>query len=167
MIQIRRLNSADLPAVRYVTEAVRSSLVNDAWFIPMSEETMDAMFSEGSTLTVYGAFEGDTLAAVALIDTDIEEMADLTGSMKLPGDAGAELGACVVLPEHRGKNLMYLVCQQLVTVARDMGLSYLVASAHPDNIASNHSLKKLGMKHRATLIRCGGYLRNAYCLPLK
>lgn len=167
MIQIRELNSADLPAVRYVTDTVRSALVNETWFIPMSEEIMDAMFSEVSTLTVYGAFNGDTLAAVALIDTDPDEMADLTTAMKLPGDTGGELGACVVLPEYRGKNLMYLVCEKLVAAAKDMGLSYLVASAHPDNIASNHSLKKLGMEHRTTLTRSGIYLRNAYCLVLK
>jgi RimJ/RimL family protein N-acetyltransferase len=47
-----------------------------------------------------------------------------------------------------------------------MGLAYLVASAHPDNVASNRSLKKLGMEHKQTLVRGEKFLRNAYCLLL-
>ena len=168
MITIRMLNSEDLPAVRRTMEAVRSTLTNTAWFIPMPDETMDAMFSDGTTLTVCGAFEDDELAAIALIDTDVDEMADLVAAMQLPENTlGGELGACVVLPAHRGKNLMYLVCRQLIDEAKQMGLSFLVASAHPDNAASDRSLRKLGMERRVTLTRSGSYLRNGYYLPLK
>lgn len=167
MVDIRKLVDSDLPSVRYVMGAVRNALANDAWFIPMSDDTMDSMFSASSTLTVYGAFVDNELAAVALIDTDPGEMADLTAVMDLPADTGGELGACVVLPEHRGKKLMYLVCRELVAAAKEMGLNYLVASAHPDNSASNCSLKKLGMECKTTLTRSGDYLRNAYCLLLK
>ena len=166
MIEIKKLDCNDLPAVRHVMDIVRGSLANDSWFIPMSEETMEGMFSCNTTLTVYGAFVDGILAAIALIDTDVDEMADLTTAMNLPSNTGGELGACVVLPEYRGQHLMHLVCSHLVTVAKDMGLAYLVASAHPDNVASNRSLKKLGMEHRQTLVRGEKFLRNAYCLLL-
>ena len=166
MIEVKKLTEIDLPNIRHVTEVVRKSLAHDSWFIPMSDETMDNMFSVNSTLTVFGAFDEGELAAVALIDTDPDEMRDLTSAMDLDVSAGGELGACVVLPDHRGKNLMYLVCRQLITVAEDMGLAYLVASAHPENIASNRSLQKLGMEYVTTLVRCGDYIRNAYRILL-
>ena len=166
MIEVKRLSIDNLPDIRKVTDTVRKSLVNDSWFIPMSDETMDNMFAADTTLSVYGAFDDGVLAAVALIDIDPEEMLDLVSAMDLPLSACGELGACVVLPDHRGKNLMYLVCRKLISIAQEMGLKYLVASAHPDNIASNRTLQKLGMEHVKTLVRCGGYIRNAYRIEL-
>lgn len=167
MTEVKMLDSSNHVSIRALAKKVESKLIDESWFIPMPEEALENMFASDSTLTVCGAFVDGVLAAIALIDTDPAEMADLSEAMSLPTDAAAaELGACMVLPEYRGNNLMHLVCQRLVAEAKEMGLAFLVASAHPDNAASNKSLKKLGMEHRTTLIRGNSYLRNAYCLLL-
>ena len=79
---------------------------------------------------------------------------------------GAELGGSMVLPDYRGQNLMYDVNKKLLEVAKENGIEYLVATVHPENIASNRSVLKLGMQKTATIVRTGGYLRNVYFLEL-
>ena len=50
----------------------------------------------------------------------------------------------------------------IMSEAKNQGFVYLVATAHPDNIASNTSLSKLGLSYKKTVVRTGGYLRNVY-----
>ena len=70
----------------------------------------------------------------------------------------------MVLPEYRGQNLMLDVNNALLNVAKEMGIDYFVATVHPDNIASNRSVQKMGMQLKTTITRTGGYERNVYLL---
>lgn len=167
MIVVRELNREDHKAVCALIKTVESALANNDWFIPMPETALTHMFDENSTLTVYGAEVDGVLAGISLIDSDVLELSDLANALNLPKDQrGAELGVSMVLPEYRGQHLMRVICEKLVSVAREMGFDYLVASAHEDNLASDRTLLKLGMERKAKLVRHGSYARNAYHMSL-
>ena len=123
---------------------------------------------KNDAFTVVGAIKDGVLAGVSLIDRTEEEFAQLSEVAGVGADKkGAELGACMVLPKYRGNNLMHIMNTELVRLAKENGIDYLVASAHPDNIASNTSLKKLGFLHKAVITRAGHYIRNAYYMEIK
>lgn len=167
MTEIIRLDKSHLDGFLHINKTILETLVNPEWYIPMSEYNVTHLFDGDSGFIVYGALVDGMLAGVTLIDTEQSEFCDLCDAIGLPDSAKiGELGACMVLPEYRGKNLMYLMNSQLISKAAELGFDYLVASAHPDNVASNTSLKKVGFECKTTLVRCGHYLRNAYCLQL-
>ena len=57
-------------------------------------------------------------------------------------------------------NFMLRINEKLLDRAKDLGIEYLVATAHPENVASNKSLGKLGMECKGQFMRYGKYLRN-------
>ncbi|MBE7061153.1 MAG: GNAT family N-acetyltransferase [Clostridiales bacterium] len=167
MIEIKRLDKNNQQDFIEFNRVIADNLQNSKWFIPFSQENLLHTFDEGSSLVVYGAFVDGVLACISLFDmnwAEFEEVALAVGVDKKR--KGAELGGCMVKPTFRGKNLMFEVNKALISVAKDMGIEYFVATAHPDNVASNRSLQKLGMEQKKTIIRCGEYLRNVYFLEL-
>ncbi|MBE5733561.1 MAG: GNAT family N-acetyltransferase [Clostridiales bacterium] len=166
MIEIKRLSKEHHQQFKLINAKIRKALVNQKWFMPFSEENINNMFNEGSTLVVFGAFIDGDLGAVSLFDANNDEFAEMAKTVGYCEKIGAELGGSMVLPEYRGKNLMLEINYALINEARKMGIEYFIATAHPDNVASNNSLKKLGMTYKTTLIRDGGYERNVYILDL-
>ena len=165
MKEIRRLDKSNQSDFVNFNRIIRNNLQNPLWFMPFSEENMKHTFDEGNTLVVYGAFVDNVLGAISLFDTNQEEFKELSLIAGVsPDKKGAELGGSMVLPDFRGQNLMLDVNNKLIEVAKEMGIQYFVATAHPDNVASNRSLQKLGMQLKTTITRTGGYLRNVYLL---
>ena len=166
MLEIKILDEGFTDEFCALSEAVYNKLENKEWYIPMSQENMKTAL-KNEVFTVVGAIKDGVLAGVSLIDRTREEFAQLSEVAGVgAGKKGAELGACMVLPEYRGNNLMHLMNVELVKLARQSGIEYLVATAHPDNIASNTSLVKLGFKKQAQIIRDGHYLRNSYYMEI-
>ena len=167
MTEIKRLSACHQEAYIALTKEVLGTLPNPDWFMGLSEELLNTMFSPESTLTVYGFFVDGELAGTSLYDTcyeEIEEVAQASGADM--SQNGAEVGVSLVLPKYRGQNIMHKLNIALVEDAKRNGFSYLVATAHPDNLPSNASLKKLGMEYKKTIIRQGHYERNVYFMEL-
>ena len=91
---------------------------------------------------------------------DEEDFADIVKLLGLEGCRVAEIAECMTLPLSRGNNFMFKINSVLVQRAKEKGIEYLIATAHPDNNASNHSLQKLGMKIKGQFYRYGKYYRN-------
>lgn len=167
MFEIKVLDESNSRDFINLSNSVYAFLDNKEWYIPMSDENMHGALGN-KLFTVVGAFKDGVLAGVSLIDRTPEEFCDLKKAANVTeGKKGAELGACMVLPKYRGNNLMHIMNTELVRLAKENGIDYLVASAHPDNIASNTSLKKLGFLHKAVITRAGHYIRNAYYMEIK
>ncbi len=149
-----------------INNVIRETIENPLWFMPFSCENLENTFADGSTLTVYGAEVNGKIACVSIYDTDENEWGELALALGVESGKIAELGGSMTLPEFRGRNLMQKVNQKLLEVAKQNGFEYLVATAHPDNIASNKSLQKIGMECKAQIIRAGKYLRNVYIIKL-
>ena len=77
----------------------------------------------------------------------------------------AEVGRCMVHPDFRGHNLMCELNKRLCSIARNRGIDTILAVAHPDNVASNSSFRRLGAELKATATVFGSYQRNMYILP--
>ena len=167
MIEIKRIDKTYHEDFKKINLKIRETLTNQKWFMPFSEDNINNMFNENSTLVVFGAFIDGVLGAVSLFDHNQNEFIEMAKTIGYSGKKGAELGGSMVLPEFRGKNLMLNINYALIDEARNMGIEYFIATAHPDNLASNNSLKKLGMIYKTTLTRDGGYVRNVYVLDLK
>ena len=60
----------------------------------------------------------------------------------------AEVGRCMVHPDFRGHNLMCELNKRLCSIARNRGIDTILAVAHPDNVASNSSFRRLGAELR-------------------
>ena len=166
MKEIKRLDKTHHEAFKHINIETRKTLVNPSWFMPFSEENVEKLFEEGSTLVVYGCFIDGELAGISLFDFNEEEFAEMSKLLGVDDKKGAELGGSMVLPAFRGQHIMYDINQALIKEAKEMEIDYFVATAHPDNIASNSSLKKLGMEYKTTITRVNGYLRNVYLLKL-
>ena len=72
----------------------------------------------------------------------------------------------MTLPKARGNNYMLKINTALLSVAKELGFEYLIATAHPDNTPSNHSLQKLGMECKGQFYRYGKFLRNYYLMKI-
>lgn len=162
IIRLTREHHADFLSIN---QAVLSTLENTAWFIPFSEESLADAFTDKSRLTVYGAIDQGRLVGVSTLDEDEGEWSELTDSLGVSGRC-AEIGGSMVLPEVRGQGLMHRLNTALIEVARQKGIEILLATAHPDNLASNKSLKSIGMEQKATIVRSGKYPRNVYMMRI-
>jgi RimJ/RimL family protein N-acetyltransferase len=163
--EVKRLDKSNQQDFINFNRIIRQNLANPKWFMPFSEENMTHTFDEGNTLVVYGVFVDGVLAAISLFDHNYYEFKELSIAVGVsPDKKGAELGGSMVLPEFRGQNLMLDINTKLISVAKEMGIDYFVATVHPDNIASNRSVQKMGMQLKTTITRTGGYERNVYVL---
>ena len=109
-----------------------------------------------------GIFDGEKLVAISgliLTETFYGEIRDVLG---LQGKKIAEVGGSMVLHEYRGQNLMLKINKMLVELAREQGYEHLVATVHPDNVASRTSAETLGFVKKDCIMRKGRFLRNVY-----
>lgn len=164
-MELKKLQKSDEEQFRALNETIRDNLANSAFFIPLGNFVFDNFYKPDMFIT-YGFFDGEKLAACSLLSLDEEDLSELKQLLKLDGKT-AELGASMTLPDYRGNNLMFKINQQLLSEAPSANLKYIVATAHPDNIASNSSLKKLGMEKVAEIDRHGVYKRNVYLYTVK
>ncbi|MBQ7036178.1 MAG: GNAT family N-acetyltransferase [Clostridia bacterium] len=167
MTEIQRLDASHHTAYLALTQEVLGCLPNPDWFMPLSDELLKTMFLPESTFVVHGCFVDGELAGVSLYDTCYEEIEEVAKAAGAPlTKKGAELGISMVLPKFRGQNMMYKLNSSLVEAAKEKGFDYLLATAHPDNLPSNASIRKLGMEYKKTIIRQGHYERNVYFMAL-
>ena len=163
IIRLTKENHADFV---HINEVIRQNLDNPLWFMPFSKENLVNTFRDNSSLTVCGAVVDNKLACVSVFDKDESEWSELCDAVGIKSKKVAELGGSMTLPEYRGQGLMQKVNLALIEIAKEQGLEYLVATAHPDNIASNKSLAKIGMECKTQIIRANKYLRNVYLMKL-
>ncbi len=144
---------------------VINNLENELWFLPRTQNEVDSFFDKNHCCMV-GIEEGQIVAS-SVLHLDNKIFNDVLTVLDIENKNVAELGRCVVAPSFRGNNLMFKLNKKLLELAKSLGIKKIVATAHPDNIAINKSLIKLGMKNVKTMLRDNNYLRNVYLLELK
>ena len=55
---------------------------------------------------------------------------------------------------------------ELISVARGKGLTFLLATVHPDNAPSQASFRKLGFVKRTTYLKSDGFVRDIFTYDL-
>lgn len=152
---LRCLTPSDRAAHKAMSEVIYEALPSKELLIPMTEEEYDDTYTDENEDVVYGIFEEDKLIATSSLLHDVRAYAvnpELEEILKYPC---VEIGESMVLPEHRGNGLMLRLNNLIKDESKRQGIRYMLATAHPDNIASNTSLQHLGYKVIKEFTRAG------------
>lgn len=152
---LRCLTPEDRAMHKAMSEVIYEALPSKELLIPMTEEEYDDTYTDENEDVVYGIFEDDRLIATSSLLHDVRAYAinpELEEVLKHPC---IEIGESMVLPAYRGNGLMLRLNTLIKEEAKRQGVHYLLATAHPDNIASNTSLKHLGYEVIKEFTRAG------------
>ncbi len=152
---LRCLTPEDRAKHKAMSEVIYEALPSKDLLIPMTEEEYDDTYTDENEDVVYGIFEEDRLIATSSLLHDVRAYAinpELKEILKHPC---IEIGESMVLPEYRGHGLMLRLNNLIKDEAKRQGVQYMLATAHPDNIASNTSLMHLGYKVIKEFTRAG------------
>lgn len=162
---LRRLIPEDRPLHESMSRIIVDALPRLDFLIPMTPEEYEDTFVEGSKDIVYGLFDEGQLIATSSLLHDVRAYENQPEVSEVLSHRCAEIGECMVLPEYRGKALMLKLNRLLKKDAQALGIEYMLATAHPENSASNNSLQQLGFQLVKTFDR-HGYLRNLYVMKV-
>ncbi len=163
--ELRQLVPADRIIHEEMSRKIVSFLPREEFLIPMTPEEYEGTFVDGSQDIVYGLFDNGQLIATSALLHDTRAYAEQAEVADILAHRCTEIGECMVLPDYRGQGLMLQLNQLLKADAQRLGVEYMLATAHPDNIASNTSLQHLGFSLVKTFSR-HGYLRNLYVMKV-
>ena len=162
MIKIRQLTLDDKDKLFNLIEMVEASLVDKSFWLPIKETAKENFFNESWTIFM-GAFDEDYLIGASALFLNEYEYKETINELKLQNNLKfAEIGRCMVHPKYRGKNLMYKLNKELITISTQLNVDYIVSTVHPLNIPSNKSMLKLGMDKAGFYIKDNIYPRNIY-----
>lgn len=161
---IRRVFENEKDKIIALSEKTLTNLDRKEFFGGIGPFILDNFFKEDMFIT-FGAFDMDKLIAFSLISRDENDLLELKKLLNLT-EKTAEIGASMVDIDYRGNNLMYIINQKLIEQAKLTDIKHIVATAHPDNISSNTSLQKVGLKKISFINRYGVKPRNVYLLNL-
>ena len=163
----KRVTKVDATEVFHLVEIVLNSLDRKEFFMPDSDQEKTRFFDENYAYT-YGAYKGDKLIAINQIYIEEDSSEEYRKILNIDkAKSICELGGFLVIKEYRGKGIMTKLSKMQYDLAKTLGFDYIVATAHPENIASCKVLEKLGMKLYDTITTSNNYLRNLYVETLE
>ena len=125
-------------------------------------------FFDNNYSFLLGAYDGNKLVAMCQIFTQKEieeEYYDILNISK--SKTICELGGFLVLPEYHNKGIMTKLSEDTYDLVKKLNFDYVISTIHPENIASNKIVQKLGFLLYTTLTTQSGFLRNLYWKKLK
>lgn len=152
---LRCLTPEDRAVHKAMSEVIYETLPSKEMLIPMTEEEYDDTYTDENEDVVYGIFEGDRLIATSSLLHDVRAFAVNTELEEVLKHPCIEIGESMVLPEYRGNGLMLRLNTLIKEEAKRQSIHYMLATAHPDNTASNTSLKHLGYEMIKEFSRAG------------
>lgn len=164
-MDIRRLNKEDNESLKKLIDVIETHVVNPQWWLPIKQEAYDNFLNPDWTIFLGAFVDNDLIGASALFLNEFEYGESLTAVGKQLAPI-AEIGRCMVHPKYRKQNIMLLLNRELYEIAKKMGIKTLIATAHPDNLASNCSLQTLGMKIEKCILKENQYLRNILLMKI-
>lgn len=158
----KRIFKEDEKQVRTLVNNVFENLVREDFLIPWTEEQMGRFFNTDYSFLL-GAYDDNKLIAMSQIFTPREieeEYYDILNVSK--SKSICELGGFLVLPEYRNKGIMTKLSEMSCELVNELNFDYIISTVHPENIASNKIVQKLGFELYDTLTTQSGFLRNLY-----
>jgi len=166
-MEIRKLNTDDKTQLFNLIKVIETNLPDNTWWLPIKEKAKEEFFNENWTIFV-GAFENNILIGASALFLNEYEFGEAASYLEDNSkQIFAEIGRCMVHPNYRGKNILYLLNDNLIKEAKKLNKTHLIATAHPNNIPSNTSLQKSGFKIVKTIVKDKIYPRNILLLDLK
>ena len=163
--KLHRLLVDDRSLHEEMSKEIVANLPREDFLLPMTASEYDDAFAEGAGDVILGLFDGDRLIATSALLHDTRAYIQQWEVREAMMHRCAEIGECMVLPAYRGKSLMLKLNQLLLQEAQALGIENLLATAHPENEASNNSLQRFGFRRVKTFTR-SGVLRNLYVMKV-
>jgi len=160
-IKYKKILLEDKIQVENLIKQVTNNLVNKEFFIPIEEEEFLEFFDEKNCI-VFGAFDNEKLVGIAKLDFLDKYLKELKDIINLNDYKVAELGRYLVLEEYRNNGIMFNLQNLLIKEANNLKFNYIIATVHPENIASNKVIIKSGMQLNKTVFLNNGYYRHIY-----
>ena len=107
----------------------------------MTEAEYDDTYRDENPDVVYGIFKGEELIATSSLLHYVRAYATNPELREILQHPCVEIGESMVLPSYRGQGWMYRLNTLIKAEARRQGVHYMLTTAHPDNVASNTSLR--------------------------
>lgn len=124
------------------------------------------MFDDSKAIT-YGAYDNNNNNLVGTAQLYLSEnyVGEIKEILKLKDYSMAELGGALVLENYRNKGITKRLLSILIEEAKRLNYDYVIATVHPENIASNKTVSSTNAKVVKTT-NLGEYLRNIYLLKI-
>lgn len=164
-IVYKQIPKRDEAQVRSLIASVFGSLERKEFFIPYAEWELNSLFDQDYAL-LDGAYIDGKLVGMAQLYVKQEMLAEFKQVLGISDKKVAELGGNLILPEARGRGIMFAMISKHAQDAKRLGFDYLMSMAHPDNIASLKSLQKVGLKFVKQATVADGHLRDIYLVEL-
>lgn len=161
----KKIEKKDEKQLRELINKVVDNLENPNFFIKFEEWELEKLYDESYAL-LHGAYDGDKLVGMSQLyvrQDFLKEYIDILGLNKYKV---CELGGNLVLPEYRGRGIMYRLDKMQMEIAKYMSFDYIISMCHPDNISSKKTIIKLGLEYVKTEKVNDIYLRDIFMMKL-
>ncbi|MCD8180657.1 MAG: GNAT family N-acetyltransferase [Firmicutes bacterium] len=165
---IKELEIKNQKALSDLIDEIEETLESGEYWLPINDISREHFFDKEWT-RFYGAFEDGELIAAAGLFLNPHEFGE---SLSQLGDAAplinmtAEIGRAMVKPAYRGKNILLDINRRITEEAARLNKAYLIATIHPNNMPSQRSFMRLGMKRMLTYKKSCGYIRDIYLMEI-
>lgn len=163
----KKIEEKDKEQLLKLIDIVLGGLENQEYFIPYEQWEIDSMFDEENYAPLYGAYDENKLVGMAQLYVSQDMLRDFKKEFELENYTVCELGGNLVLPEYRGNGITTKLQTMELKLARKLGFDYIISMAHPDNIGSQKTLERVGLKFVKETRLSNGFLRKLYMLKLK
>ena len=164
MIEYRKIDVSEKKDLEKLINEVLNGLERKEFFIPFTEEEIDIMFDDSKAIT-YGAYDNNNLIGNAQLYLSENYVGEIKEILELKDYSVAELGGALVLENYRNKGITKKLLAILIEEAKRLNWDYVIATVHPENIASNKAVSSTNAKVVKTT-NLGEYLRNIYLLKI-
>lgn len=161
----KEIEKKDEKQLRQLISTVLGNLERPEFFIPYEEWELEQIFDKNYA-PLHGAYDGDKLVGMAQLYVKREMLQEFIDVLGLNDYKVCELGGNLVLPEYRGRGIIGNLFKIQIELAKELEFDYVISMAHPDNVASNRALQKIGLKYVKTTTVANGHLRDIYQIKL-
>lgn len=165
MLKTRKLVIDDKYKLEELIKQIENNLENEQLWLPINIKSREHFFDDEWTYFL-GMFDKNKLIAAVGLFFNENEYKESVKILQIDNCKIAEIGRAMVTPEYRHKGLMKKIMLELINYSKRQGIQYLVATVHPQNIASQKTVTSLGMKKKEYCIKQGKYERDIFLLKL-
>lgn len=164
-MNVRKLVKSDDLQLEKLIKDVENNLMEKTFWLPISEKSRSHFFDENWTLFL-GAFDDEKLIGAVGLFLNENEYGESCKALGLSTESVAECGRAMVSPNYRGRGVMAKLSFHMMEHAKKLRIKYLLATVHPDNIASQSVIKKMGFQKKGFVVKYDNYPRDIYLLSL-
>ncbi len=148
----RSLTRADIETALAMQETIVRLIGDPTVFQPITREELEESVNLDS---VYGVFDGDTIAAWSMFIHNRDTDRSLADDASLPRRAVLTFDGVLVSPACRGLGLQRFFLGKAVDTAKNLGASHVLATVAPVNPYSFRNFQKMGFTVMKEYIKYG------------